>query len=339
MYTNIPTTIALQTIGLHMERNKQIYNLDVTATMEALRLIMQENVFTFGDMIFKQRNGTAMGTPPACALATIFFAINGENDAIVQFQNNVIYLKRFIDDLFGIWKCHPDPNTDAELYQQFIAKLNQCPGLTWIANPLSTCVDFLDITIELREGRFRTTLYEKDLNLFLYIPPTSSHPPGLLPGIVYGTLFRIQTLCTEEKDRCKRTKTFFKRLVARGYQPHHIKPLFEKAIQRAQAYTGPSETTNQTRRKAFFFHVKYHPKDPPSHSIQQAWKNYVANPPYSMPLENICNPKTKQPLQISRLIIAYSRAMNLGNLLTHRNLPAEHDGHYVSSFYEPYGTI
>jgi hypothetical protein len=35
MYTNIPTAIALQTIGLHLETNKHIYNLDVTATMEA----------------------------------------------------------------------------------------------------------------------------------------------------------------------------------------------------------------------------------------------------------------------------------------------------------------
>jgi hypothetical protein len=300
---------------------------------------MQENVFTFGDMIFKQRNGTAMGTPPACALATIYFAIIGENEAMQQFDNHNIYLKRFIDDLFGIWKCHPDPNTDTALYQQFIAKLNECPGLAWIANPLSTTVDFLDITIELQEDRFQTTLYKKDLKLFLYIRSTSLHPPSLLSGIVYGTLFCIQTLCTEEKDRSKRTKTFFKRLIARGYQPHELKPLFEKAIQRAQEYTGPPEIIKQTRRKALFFHVKYHPKDPPSHSIQQAWKNYVANPPYSMPLENICNPKTKQPLQISRLIVAYSRAMNLGNLLTHRNLPAEHDGRHISSFYEPYGII
>jgi hypothetical protein len=300
---------------------------------------MQENVFTFGDMIFKQRNGTAMGTPPACALATIYFAINGENNAIQQFGNHIIFLKRFIDDLFGIWKCHSNPNTDMILYQQFIEKLNKCPGLTWIANPLSTTVNFLDITIELQEGRFQTTLYEKDLNLFLYIPPTSSHPPGLLSGIVYGTLFCIQTLCTKEKDRNKRTQTFLKRLAARGYQPHEIKPLFEKATKRAQEYTGPSKTANQTRRKVFFFHARYHPKDPASHYIQQAWKSCVASPHYSMPLENICNPKTKQPLQINRLIIAYSRAVNLGNLLTHCNLPAEHDGRHISSFYEPYGII
>jgi hypothetical protein len=36
MYTNIPTMIALQTIGLHLERNKNTYNIDVTTTMEAL---------------------------------------------------------------------------------------------------------------------------------------------------------------------------------------------------------------------------------------------------------------------------------------------------------------
>lgn len=337
MYTNIPTTQALNSLGAHLEANRDVYDIPVAATMEAIRLVMRENVFTFGDMIFKQMNGTAMGTPPACAIATIFFAINGENDVIQDFSNNLLFLKRFIDDLFGIWRCHPDPATDAILFQQFIDQLNQCPGLTWIVSPLTNQVDFLDLTITLKDGRFTTTLYEKDLNLYLYIPPKSAHPPGLLPGVVFGTLFRIQTLCSDEQDRSKRSKEFFKRLVARGYQPHKIQPLFDKAIERARNYTGPTVTADDTRRKAVFFHVQYHPKDPASHLIQKAWKECVAAPPFSMKLEDIRNPRTKLPLGFNRMIIAYSRPMNLGNMLTHRNLPPEHNGRQVSSYYEPTG--
>jgi hypothetical protein len=104
MYTNIPTTQALNSLGAHLEANRDVYDIPVAATMEAIRLVMRENVFTFGDMIFKQMNGTAMGTPPACAIATIFFAINGENEVIQDFSNNLLFLKRFIDDLFGIWR-------------------------------------------------------------------------------------------------------------------------------------------------------------------------------------------------------------------------------------------
>ena len=59
-----------------------------------------------------------------------------------------------------------------------------------------------------KSNKIEPTLFEKRLNLHLYIPPHSVHPPGLLPGIVYGTLFRIFTLCSDNKDKLQRTKVF-----------------------------------------------------------------------------------------------------------------------------------
>ena len=57
-------------------------------------------------------------------------------------------------------------------------------------------------------NKIETTLFEKRLNLHPYIPPHSAHLPGLLPGIVYGTLFRIFTLCSDNEDKLQRTKVF-----------------------------------------------------------------------------------------------------------------------------------
>jgi len=189
-------------------------------------------------------------------------------------------------------------------------------------------------TSQLHDNCFTTGLYEKSLQLFLYIPASSAHPPGILPGVVYGTLFRIQTLCSDQSDRAQRTTAFYKRLLARGYQPSVLDPLFAKAIARAQQYEGPSEPT-PNQRDAFYYHVRYHPSDPGPHLIQQAWKHHVASPPFGMPMENIKNPMTKQRLGIRRLIVAYSRPMNLGNMLTHRNLSPTHNGRRVSSYYVP----
>ena len=64
MYTNIPTGPALQMISQYLARN-EFDGVPVKALVAALSLVMKNNVFTFGDTTWKQRSGTAMGTPPA----------------------------------------------------------------------------------------------------------------------------------------------------------------------------------------------------------------------------------------------------------------------------------
>ena len=188
----------------------------------------------------------------------------------------------------------------------------------------------MDLSVSIRDGHIATTLYEKPLNLHLYIPPHSAHPPGLLPGIVFGTLFRIYTLCTEEQDKMYRTKIFFDRLIARGYKSDNIKPLFYKAIATARAYTGPTATDKASN--SVIFHLPYHPGDPPSYEIQKTWRSTVMKPPYKMAFSDLKNPKTNTRNSTSRLIIAYKRPMNLGNMLSHRILPTSP---LASSFYLP----
>ena len=88
-------------------------------------------------------------------------------------------------------------------------KMNAFPGLTWEFSERAKTIDFMDMTISInKSNKIETTLFEKSLNLHLYIPPHSPHPPGLLPGIVYGTLFRIFTLCSDNEDKLQRTKVF-----------------------------------------------------------------------------------------------------------------------------------
>jgi len=342
MYTNIPQGRAFNMISAHLRDNAADYaEIPIEATLKALKLIMTKNVFTFGDMTFLQRKGTAMGTPPAPQIATIYYATE-EAVFLPLFQSRLLYYCRYLDDTFGIWIHHPDPAVDAQQWQAFQDAMNSNTGLTWKFSPRTNRVDFLDLTVTVKEGIITTTLYEKPLNLHLYIPPHSAHAPGLLPGIVYCTLFRIHTLCSAEEDKDQRTRTFYYRLKARGYQAEKLLPLFQKAIERAKVYTGPAPQASAAERPVFF-HLQYHPQDPSPSVIQKAWRETVLEPKYKRPLWALKNPQTEAPCNVRRMIIAYKRPMNLGNLLSHRDLnrhpnhqqPNALPGPPVSSYYEP----
>ena len=226
MYTNIPTNTAIMLIAKYIRKSvSEECPKQNEALIAALKLVMLNNIFSFGNMIFKQLNGTAMGTPPAPPYTTIYYGLQ-KSKFLPQHRKHVIFYKCFIDDVFGIWLPHPNAQINARLWDEFIKSMNNYPGLTWEFNAPSDRVDFMDLTISIKNGQISTSLFEKPLNLHLYIPPHSAHQPGLLPGIVHSTLFRIFTLCSDQNDQILRTKVSFKRLQAQGYKSNQIKPVF-----------------------------------------------------------------------------------------------------------------
>ena len=46
-----------------------------------------------------------------------------------------------------------------------------------------------------QSNRITTNLFEKQLNIYLYIPPHLAHPPRFINGIIYGQIHRITALC------------------------------------------------------------------------------------------------------------------------------------------------
>ena len=107
MYTNIPTNTAIMLIAKHICKSVTEERLKQNeALIEALKLVMLNNIFSFGDMTFKQLNGTAMGTPPAPPYATIQYGLH-ETNFLPKHKKHVIFYKLFIDDIFSIWLPTP----------------------------------------------------------------------------------------------------------------------------------------------------------------------------------------------------------------------------------------
>ncbi|CAJ1951612.1 unnamed protein product [Cylindrotheca closterium] len=88
-------------------------NVSADPILVALEIIMKRNCFRFGDTYWLQTDGTAMGTPPAPSFAMLYYGIF-EIDLLQCFGSSLHYLRRYIDDQFGIWIHHPDPAVDRQ---------------------------------------------------------------------------------------------------------------------------------------------------------------------------------------------------------------------------------
>jgi hypothetical protein len=115
-----------------------------------------------------------------------------KDECVDSLQPHILYYRRFIDDVFGIWI--DDPNDSSDSFTRFQNKMNGCEGMTWTFSLLTDTVNFIGLTLTLCAGRISSSLYEKKLNHHLYSPSHSSHPPGVPNGLISGLVFRINHL-------------------------------------------------------------------------------------------------------------------------------------------------
>eukprot|EP00804_Cyclotella_cryptica_P027010 CCRYP_016662-RA/>CCRYP_016662-RA protein AED:0.29 eAED:0.29 QI:0/-1/0/1/-1/1/1/0/212 len=200
MYTNIKTDVALTLISqlIHQELSNPHQPSYTEALVSALHIVFTNSIVKFGDTYWRQISGTGMGIAPAPPWATIFYALH-EQHFVPKWSTHLIFYKRFIDDIIGIWLPHPDRATDTSLWSAFCNDLQQWHGLEWTVSPLSTRCNFMDLALTLTPtGKIDTNLFEKSQNLYLYIPPGSAHPKGMIKGLICGNTLRIMRLCSHE---------------------------------------------------------------------------------------------------------------------------------------------
>ena len=181
MYTNINTQHGLITlekfIRKHHYKIKQHFPIDLVILL--LKIVMENNIFRFGDLWFKQLNGTAMGTIAAVKYATLYCALHKEEFIIPKYKDQLLYFKRFIDDIIVIWD-----DTGQFTWKDFVQDL-KFGILEWEAKEPSHQINFLDLKIQIsKKGFIHSKTFEKELNLHNYLPANSCHPPSVACGLI-----------------------------------------------------------------------------------------------------------------------------------------------------------
>ena len=152
---------------------------------------------------------------------------------IPKYHNFLPHYFRFIDDGLGIWLPNTDPDTsnnDSDVkFMEFKKDLDKFGLLRWTCEDLTNEIIYLGLVIRLDDGKFKVKTYQKALNLYLYIPPHSTHPPGVQKSLIFGCLQKYWNQNSDIKDFIHIAKLCFKRLEARGYNHEDLKRLFSEA--------------------------------------------------------------------------------------------------------------
>jgi hypothetical protein len=181
---------------------------------------MNNNVFSLADTHWLQLAGTAMGTPVACSYAMISVGHHKNTNILKEFQPNLLYYKRYINDIVGIWI--PSENNNAMVWSRFKRTLNNWVSLKWVIKEPSHRTQFLDLNIQLENSTIMTETYQKSMNLYLYIPPLSAHPQSCFKGLIHGEVRRYWIQNNPSNFQAILLK-FIQRLIHRGHtlEPSH----------------------------------------------------------------------------------------------------------------------
>ena len=144
----------------------------------------------------------------------------------------------------------------------------------------------MDLTISIESNRLTTTLFDKEQNLHLYLPPHSSHPRGVGTGLVFGQILRVRRLCSRKTDADLQISEFLEHLVERGHSREHLLPLFACAEENAVTYMSRSQTNRNSlklekslaSKRQIYLHLEFHPEDPSASALQRLWKDFVFEP-------------------------------------------------------------
>jgi len=193
---------------------------------------LNNNYFTFDNKIFKQTKGVAMGQSIAVSFACIYMSMlemkcfKKCKSLRPSFQFP-LYFKRYIDDIFSIWKSR----SDAEFFNSEMNK-KMHPNIELTSTFSNFSCIFLDVQIFkgssfAHSGLLDVVLYQKPINKYQYIPYTSFHTRHVFKSFISSELNRYICKCTSPHDFLSIKRQFYTRLIRRGYPDSFLKPIFD----------------------------------------------------------------------------------------------------------------
>lgn len=218
-YPSIDTNDAVQTLYNNMPIMQR--NGAILSTL--LKFIMDNNYVEANKKVYKQKIGTATGTPVAPPFANLYLYFKYK---AALSHHSILFQSRYIDDGLVLIK------TEA-LGKQLIKALGSASNLKLTFDIDTRKAIYLDLEVSKgtrfeRQGKVDLKVYFKPTNRLLYLPANSEHPIAHKVGVIRGEAIRLLRNSSDKTAWLNSLSTIFKGLMSRGYTPSQIKTQWSK---------------------------------------------------------------------------------------------------------------
>ena len=210
LYRNIPYEEGLLAIRKALDkREDKVITTD--SLMELAECVLKNNIFEHNTCVYKQKQGTAIGTKMAPPYVILFMAELEESILKSAILKPLVWWP-YIDDIFMIWQ-HGKENLNA-----FLHALNSYhPRINFTAEYSETKINFLDVQVIKSGNELITDLYIKPTDTRQYLHATSCHVYHSKTSIPYSQTLRLNRICSTSDFFDKRGNQLEAWLMEIGY--------------------------------------------------------------------------------------------------------------------------
>jgi hypothetical protein len=224
LYPSIPNDVGLEAMSFFLTDHMHLDHPVASYIIDLMRFVLQCHVVEFDTEVYHQQGGTAMGTPAAVVYANIFMWYIIDRHIHAAFPHLLVY-RRFIDDLWGAMTAE---STGA--LAQWLNARHPAVHITLVEGRDAV---FLDLHIYMgqrywSDGRLDVEVYQKPLNLYLYVPFHSAHPRHIFPAVVRSLLMSYLRNSSDDASYLSICRKLAVRLRARGYPAAVIEKEFRR---------------------------------------------------------------------------------------------------------------
>ncbi|CAJ0962562.1 unnamed protein product [Ranitomeya imitator] len=214
LYTSIPHTNGIHSTRWLLSNNNMSPNLtEFCCTL--LSIVLNNNFFLFEDTYYLQTKGSAMGSNVAPPYANAYMGHYEDTLRYTHelFRNHVLTWKRYIDDVFCIWRG------DLDSLQTFFQFLKTAwPGLDFTMTHDSHQISFLDTLVNKdTNGNLSTDLYSKPTDRNSLLHYDSFHPLNMKKSIPKSQLNRVTKIVSDPASKDQRISEMKSKFRERGY--------------------------------------------------------------------------------------------------------------------------